>query len=134
MAIEFITKKTGGNDKNKPQHDVALRVNKTGLSATGEVRYSLTFRFSPDVVKKIAPNSMYLVYGFDASRCRIYFNEADSSIGFFLSPVTKDGKKKQIQPTCYDPDFFMKYKGDYNLLFDKEEGLYYIDLARKLKK
>lgn len=124
--LRFVTKQ---KTRENTAYEVAFRINSGGLSSSGAPRYSFVFRFSEDSLKKVTANSNYLVYAIDLERERVYFKEADRITGFKISQIKRGSP--YIQCSADNPDAMRKYIGNYNLVFDHEEKLYYIDFSKK---
>ena len=118
---------------SRRKYDVALRVNNKGYLKSDPNRSRVVFRFYGDAIKRVAPSAEYLTFGYVGDVKRVYFMECDSVAGFKLSAVKGNNAIKRITKTISRPNFWLKYEGNYDLIFDKECGLYFIDLARKLK-
>lgn len=87
--------------------------------------YRTTFAFRNNCNKKISPND-YIVFGFTGTR--VYFKNAKETEGFHLFLRTKErGTTRRVSITGNYSGFI----GDYDLLFDKENGLWYIDSELK---
>ena len=128
--LEFITK---SRSRQNCVCDVAIRLNKNGLDAAGNRKYSVVFRFSEGAFKKIVTNTEYAVYAVDRPQGRVYFAESDAMNGFKLVHSNKNNETRHIQNNTEDTDFWSGHVGDYSLLFDREEKLYYLDFSKKLK-
>ena len=57
---------------------------------------------------------------------RIYFNAADKKTGFKLC-----GKKDELVQRIRITGKYDGFIGDYDLLFDRKEGLWYVDSEKK---
>ena len=75
--------------------EVALRINKSGLSADGEQRYVVAIRFTEDAHKK-ATSTGYIKLGVDDEYNRFYFFTAKQSEGFKLTASGSNSKFKNI--------------------------------------
>jgi len=128
--LNFVTKT---RTRQSEMCDVAIRLNRNGLNAAGNPKYSTVFRFSANSVKKIVTNTQYAVYAVDKQRGRVYFAESDAVTGFKLVCPSKGSECRHIQSHANDYEFWGDHVGDYNLLFDRDEKLYYLDFSKKLK-
>lgn len=110
---------------------VTLRINKGGAFADGTKRYQIAFYFYKGEHEKITCN-LRMMYQRDTERDRIYFAQGSEATGYKLTP-SKTGTYCKfvgaVDPADYES--WEKAKGSYNLLYDKEEKLYYIDLNRR---
>ena len=121
---ERISKiRTGGN--NTGRKEVRVKVNRSGLSAYGEQRYSLAIRFAEESYKKIT-GEKYIVPEIDRDLKRIYFFPAAPDDGFKLTG-TKSEHNKSITFTIKDMEQWKETEGCYFLLKDTKENAYYID-------
>lgn len=128
---ESSSKKRGPRTRG---YDVSVNVNKAGLLASGEQRWAAVFRFSLEGLEKLAVNSGYMEYVWEADRKRIYFRGSDNINGYKITSSNKGKNTYQIACAAIYPESLMKYKGVYVLNFDKTEGYYYIDLTKNLSK
>ena len=113
--------------------DVALRLNRNGRTAAGNIKHNVVFRFSANSVKKIVTNTLYAKCAVDEQRGRVYFTESDVINGYKLICPSMNGERRHFQISSSDDDFWAERVGDYNLLFDRDEKLYYLDFSKKLK-
>lgn len=109
--------------------EVALRINKSGLSAKGEQRYSIAARFAGGSHVKASSNG-YVAVEIDDEAHRLYFVTASSSEGYKLTSSSKNGTCMSITFTVEDIDEWKPYVGDYDLKKDVTDGTYYIDLPK----
>lgn len=128
--LDFVTKT---RTRQSSTCDVAIRLNRNGLDAAGNRKYSTVFRFSADAVKKIVTNTQYAVYAVDKQQGRVYFAESDAVNGFKLVRSNRNSEGRHIQSHADDYEFWGDHVGDYSLLFDRDEKLYYLDFSKKLK-
>jgi len=127
--IDWVQKSQKGHaiTRNK---DVALSINKSSTLADGSPSYQLVVRFYQDSYKKITDGE-YISVGIDNDASRMYFRPSENINGFFLS-----GKKnvksisRVIKPDHDIPPGGEKL-GEYNLLKDAENHLYYIDIPKE---
>lgn len=124
MGINWIEK---GNSRSTARADVSIRLNKSGH---GDNQERIIARFDVETAKKLSAKSAYLMMGYDKETGRIYFKEDGPINGFKLSWTNTGHSKMQI--SCPTVDALKKHVGDYQLLFDKEEKLYYIDTNKTL--
>lgn len=110
--------------------DVALTINTAGIRANGEQRYSRVIRFYGDVEKKICGDSQYMDVA--PYKGKLYFRRAALRNGFKITKTNSHAKNtsKMIRSTPADVRFWWNIEGDYDLLYDKELGLYYIDISK----
>ena len=102
--------------------EVALRINKSGLNAEGHQR------FVDNSYKKVS-NTGYVAVEIDRDMSRLYFVPSSNEVGYKLS-CPRGGSFKSITFTVADIDEWRGYVGDYNLLKDVDENVYYIDLRK----
>ena len=125
---ERISKKTTGGN-NIGRKEVRVKINKSGLSANGNQRYSLAIRFADGSHKKITSKG-YVAVEIDKDIRRIYLVSADPDDGFKLTG--KDSEQvKSITFTIYDPEDWRSIEGCYYLLKDPVDGSYYIDYSEE---
>lgn len=118
--MEWITKQY--YRRRNCLHDVNVSVNGNNKDKHG---YRTSFAFRNNCHKKVSIND-YIVIGFTGTR--VYFKNAPKETGFHLFSRNKDGG------TVYRVAITGKYDGfigDYDLLFDNENGLWYIDSELK---
>lgn len=125
---ERIRKRQNGRN-NPARKEVKIKINKSGLNANGEQRFSLAARFADDSYKKISDTG-YMVVEIDRELKRIYFLPANSDDGFKLTS-TKSENNKSITFTIQNHEDWEETQGCYFLLKDHKEGLYYIDYSEK---
>lgn len=110
--------------------EVALRINRSGLSAKGLPRYVLAVRFTDESYKK-ASRTEYVGVEIDDELSRMYFVSSNNIEGYKLSASGKTSKYKSISFSIDDLDEWSDKVGDYDLLKDNNEQLYYIDFAKR---
>lgn len=110
--------------------EVALRINRSGLSAKGLPRYVLAVRFTDESYKK-ASRTEYVGVEIDDELSRMYFTSSNNIEGYKLSASGKTSKYKSISFSIEDLDEWADKVGDYDLLKDNSEQLYYIDFAKR---
>lgn len=110
--------------------EVALRINRSGLSAKGLPRYVLAVRFTDESYKK-ASRTEYVGVEIDDELSRMYFVSSNNIEGYKLSASGKTSKYKSISFSIEDLDEWADKVGDYDLLKDNNEQLYYIDFAKR---
>ena len=131
MARERFTKQASGRN-NTGRKEVKIKINRAGLNANGEQRYSLAVRFADDSHKKVSDTG-YAVVEIDRDLRRVYFVPADSNDGFKLTSTKTEKKNKSITFTIHNCKEWEDVEGCYFLLKDPEEGLYYIDYSANKK-
>lgn len=104
--------------------DIALKVERSGLKASGEQRHVATFRFYGESEKKVTGTG-YAAIDIDQDEKRVYFVETDATEGWKL---IGDKNVRTLSLTIIDVDEWSKYEGEYSLLKDSGSGDYYIDL------
>ena len=109
--------------------DVALRINKSGLSADGNQRYVVAIRFTDNAYKK-ASKSEYVVLEIDDEFNRLYFITAEQDEGYKLTASGKNAKFKSITFAVNHIDDWEALVGDYDMKKDINYNTYYIDLAK----
>lgn len=119
--------KVGG--RRSSDFDVSLSLSKQkGVDAVA------AFIFRDDCFKKVSKTG-YVVFAFVNNR--IYFKEADQRTGYHFSPRA-NGTSATFQTMNKMAVDNAKYmSGDYNLKYDKEYDMYYIecfDFTRKDRK
>ena len=107
--------------------EVALRINKSGLSADGEQRYVIAVRFTEDSQKK-ASSSGYIALELDDDTNRLYFVTAKQADGYKLSASGRNSKFKSITFSVNNIESWRPLIGDYDMKKDIADGTYYIDL------
>lgn len=128
---ERIVKGTTGSN-NIGRKEVRIKINKSGLSASGEQRYALAARFADESHKKVSNNG-YSAVEIDRELHRIYFVPASPDEGFKFTG-TKSEKNKSITFTIQNRKDWEDAEGCYFLLKDPKENLYYIDYSSKKEK
>lgn len=123
-----ITKmNTGRSAINRKE--VAIRINKSGLSADGEQRFVVAIRFTDNAQKK-ASSSGYIVVETDDELNRLYFITAKQSEGYKLTASGKNSKFKSITFAVNHIDDWRTLAGDYDMKKDTNDNTYYIDLVK----
>ena len=110
--------------------EVALRINRSGLSAKGLPRYVLAVRFTDESYKK-ASRTEYVGVEIDDELSRMYFVSSDNIEGYKLSASGKSSKYKSISFSIDNVDEWSDKVGDYDLLKDNNEQLYYIEFEKR---
>lgn len=110
--------------------EVAIRINKSGLSASGDQRYTVAARFTVDSAKKASKNG-YVAVEIDDETRRLYFVTASKEEGYKLTASTRKGANTSITFTVDDIEEWRKYVGDYDFKKDVSDGSYYIDLPNE---
>ena len=116
---------TGSN--NIGRKEVRIKINRAGLTATGEQRYALAARFADESYKKVSSNG-YAAVEIDRELHRIYFVPAEPDEGFKFTG-TKTEHNKSITFSIRNCDEWEETEGCYYLLKDPKEGTYYIDYS-----
>jgi len=128
ITLEMFEKNQVGRGTTD-RKEVALRKNRSGLNADGSQRWSLVVRFTSDSYKK-ATDTEYVAVGFERKSARLYFVPSTKEKGYKL---TGSGFKS-VTISVRNIEEWEKYLGDYDLLKDVKENLYYIDLREGKKK
>ena len=126
MSIHWNGPKALHHGTNK---DVAISINAAGTKVNGEQRHCLAIRFYNDAEKKICGDSQYIIYGLDVRNSRVYFKAASFGAGFKLTKNNQKATKTSMVMRA-TPDnilFWWNLEGEYFLLYDKVEELYYIN-------
>lgn len=110
--------------------EVAIRINKSGLSAIGKQRYAVAVRFTEESAKKASQNG-YVAVEIDDETMRLYFVTASKEEGYKLTASTRKGANTSITFTVDNIEGWRRYVGDYDLHKDVSDGTYYIDLPNK---
>ena len=85
----------------------------------------ISFRFRNGSYKKITQTN-HIVFSIIPNK--IYFKESDENKGFKLTGHGKNNDSCSFQATGNYPTL----EGDYAMEYDKKEGLYFVDLEKKL--
>lgn len=126
MRYRISKKSTGRGTINRKE--VALRVNKAGLLADGEQRYSVAMRFTEEAQKK-ATSSGFVILEVDTDFNRLYFITANEKDGYKLTASDENAKVKSFSFTPSSIDSWRPLIGDYEMKKDVNDNTYYIDLA-----
>lgn len=110
------------NGKTNIDADVSISMVKAG---TG--RHQISFRFRNNSYLRITSN-LYVVYAIHNNR--IYFNMSDKQQGFKLSFERQKFETGVFKNTPNKMNM-TRFIGDYDLLYDRELQLSYIDQSRK---
>lgn len=121
-----IVKQSNGKRITKDMKEVALNVTKAGLNNDGSQKWVVSIRFANESHKKVSSTG-YVVPEIDDEMNRMYFVEADGNEGYTLSESKSNSASRHFAFTIYDTDLWDGRKGDYNLLRDINEQLYYIE-------
>lgn len=119
-----ITKSFGRGGFN--MGDVKLSLNKNG-----EDRMAIVVAFYNENHKKISTTD-YAIPSIDEELGRLYFETGSQTDGFKLTNADK-GATRRITFIIKDKETWESRTGQYNLLYDTNERLYYIDFANKFK-
>lgn len=128
--INWIEKKHKGRSRGGYEHEVVITVIKNGKQANGKVNHAVTIRFYHSAETRITKGER-LKIGIDEEKGRVYFDSAEETEGYKLSCRTSRGKTKVVQ---FSPDDILEWTsltGGYDLLHDKENDLYFIDISKK---
>ena len=120
--LTFITKNSTFYSSKK---DVSIH---SGNNKGDSTSANLVFRNA--CFHKISPNTGYVVYSVKGSR--VYFKEASSREGFKLSKshkVEENNRYMTFKSTMHPAlnEWCLSNEGDYDLMWDKGYGLWYID-------
>lgn len=121
-----IVKQGNGKRITKDMKEVALNVTRSGLNTDGSQRWVVSIRFANESHKKVS-NTGFVFPEIDEEMNRMYFVEADGNEGYTLSENKNNSASRHFAFTIYDTDLWESRKGDYNLLRDVNEQLYYIE-------
>ena len=111
---------TKSNSKNSSEADVSISINKNGNNKS-----QFSFRFRNNSFLRFTKNEFV---EFAVTGARIYFRESNVKEGFKLSTKTQNNKNCGFK-TVKDLN---KFIGDYELLWDSQLRLNYIDLNKKI--
>ena len=117
--------------RRNTNYDCSVRLNGNGDKAHS---FSVVFRFYDGVEKKFSNGSDYVLFTTNDDGTRVYFIGSDAINGYKISKANKaicESKSMQRKITDEQKKVWLPRVGDYNILYDKEEKLYYIDLDRK---
>ena len=104
---------------------------KISLNKNGGGRIAVVVVFYNDNYKKISTTE-YAIPSLDEELGRLYFETGNPSDGFKLSQ-TSESSARRISFIIKDKETWASRSGSYNLLYDTNEKLYYIDFANKFK-
>lgn len=134
MARTYIMRTNRGKQAND-SYDVFLNVRKNGMrTQSGEQSYVVSLIFKNGSKEK-ATTTDYVLISYDDELDRMYFEDGSSIGGFKVSK--RSGSRSANVYTAFtirDTDFWKLRIGNYNLMFDKSEKLYYIDFSKRTKK
>lgn len=91
---------------------------------------SMQFYFRNNCTKKITKTN-YIMFGVDTERCRIYFQSGTSVNGYKFKVYTSSGSSFIRSKNLYAKEF-KPGSGTYDLLFDEEEKLNYIQFDENM--
>ena len=117
MALTWIGKTVG---KVPSKNEVSVTLNKNG-----ECKFMTAFRFRNNAHLRITKTG-FIEYALSSDR--IYFRESTERVGYAVTSKSTDGKNVSIKTNRLNDKFI----GDYDLLWDNEEKLNYIDVAKKI--
>lgn len=107
--------------------EVTITINKSGLSAKGEVKYAVAVRFAHESVKKISKTG-FAAIEIDREMKRLYFVPEDKNEGYRISCPANRASRPVISFTVNNIDEWRGYAGEYDLCKDVSDGSYYVDL------
>jgi hypothetical protein len=118
-------------EKASRHADVSCKLNKSGRTTDGKQRYSIAFRFSDDAERRIMQGRDRITFA--VTEDRVYFKSCETD-GFSLNR-TINGKKVRpyFRADAQEPMYWLIHQGEYDLNYDPEERLCYIDLRRKIR-
>lgn len=119
--MDFITKKKG---RGVSSYDISIKPIKDSHQANRN-RVSITVRNRCE--RKIALGG-YTVVAIEKNR--LYFSNANQSIGFKLTKSNTHSENSNYQICISDTSlvkYATRYRGSYDLLFDKELNYWYIE-------
>ena len=125
-----LSKGNGGRPSAIKGKEVMLSINAAGKNADGSDRSSIRIRFTKDACKK-ASSTGFVIVEIDEERGRLYFLDGTSASGYTL---TGKGDAKTITITIHDNGYWEPFLGEYDMLNDVSEKLYYIDFAKVERK
>lgn len=123
-----ITKNGTGRSTNG-RKEVAVSICKSGLSADGRQRYVLSIRFADGAYKK-ASGSGYVAVEIDDELGRMYFVESNRAEGFKLVKTNDKTSVQYFSFTIKNREEWEGACGEYDLLFDTNERIYYIEFDK----
>ena len=106
-----------------------VKLVKAGYGEGGKPRTALAFRFLNGGEAKIG-NSNY--GNFRIADKRIYFRPEPEGIGYKLAKHEGKGNNVELRSSIHDIAKWEPFVGCYNLLYDHEVDLYYIERSKKL--
>lgn len=115
MALNFITKQ---KNCTRSKEDVSI-------SLTGKKKLSTSIILRNNADRKLT-KSGYVVVAIDKDR--LYFKESHQNEGYKLSTKAMTTSTFAINSEELN-DFALTHSGDFPLLYDKENKLYYIDAS-----
>ncbi len=135
MRIEELEEKgraISQKNRTRGQGDVCIKLVRGGHGYDGSIRWNVSFRFYAGNELKIT-NSEYL----DAILLdkEVYFREVSPGNGKKINRSSDKGPNCEIKYVIgneKDLSFWQTCQGCYMLLLDRDCGLYYIDLRKKL--
>ena len=129
--------KTKQRTRTTAAKEVTIRLNASGALTNGERRYCVAFRFYKGAEKKVCTDGLYMTYADDNENCRIYFKETDAINGWKITDTNRGSvtTSKTVTVVAYNEDLkhWGSLVGDYDLLFDQREKLYYVDYSKKAR-
>lgn len=125
--INWIENKRKGRKISNHNCDVLVSVIKNGTTKSGAEELATAIRFYRNAEQKIS-NTGRLQVGIDEEEKRIYFASTDGANGYKLSG-RKNTKVIQFKPD--DMQKWQSYMGEYMLLQDPVNKLFYIDISKR---
>lgn len=119
--------KRKGRKTSNRSCDVMISIIKNGTKRSGEEELAVSIRFYRNAEQSITRTGRLQV-GIDDEEERIYFASAEETLGYKLSG-RKNTKVIQFKPD--DLQDWRSYTGEYKLLQDPLNKLFYIDRSKK---
>lgn len=123
-------KKRGAGRSAAKRKEVALRINKSGKTASGKPRYVVAIRFTNESYKK-ASSTGFVIPEVDFEEGKLYFTSGTEKEGYKLVASGRNSTFKSITFSIDEPIIWKPYISDYDLLKDTESQDYYIDFSKK---
>lgn len=125
--IKWMENKRKGRKTSNRSCDVMISIIKNGTKRSGEEELAVSIRFYRNAEQSITRTGRLQV-GIDDEEERIYFASAEETLGYKLSG-RKNTKVIQFKPD--DLQDWRSYTGEYKLLQDPLNKLFYIDRSKK---
>lgn len=130
MERERFTKDGySGKNVEKYRKDVTIRLNKSGVTVTGAQRLVVRIGFTPSARPKVSSTD-WCVPELDREARRLYFVTATAREGYKLTSSKETDRFKSISFCVPDIEEWRGFEGEYDLMKDVAENLYYIDLPK----